>query len=216
MQAAAADALAEMSGITDNGRSAARWQQWFAANAGRSRAEWKAAIYPGRVARLEDAAQRYSRLSADLSSILTEQYQAAPTVKEKSAAVMRYLNSPEADIRLVGARIVRDAFLAAQSLAQPVQDRLKDLIGDSDPRVRLEVAKTLRATNAPGTIDLLLTQLSQEQDSDVKVELIGALAQTGELRSVAVLRKLAHDENARVATAAIEAVRAAWSRPLQD
>ncbi len=121
---------------------------------------------------------------------------------------MRYLNSPEADVRLIGTRIVRDGFLNTGSVPQQAPDRLKELVGDSDRRVRLEVARTLKTINYQGAQDAMLTQLSQEQDPDVKTALIGAVAQMGGMKSVPLLRRLLHDPSLRVAAAAADSIRA--------
>jgi HEAT repeat protein len=51
VQNAAADALSEMSGIAGNGSNLQQWRLWFAANSNKSPAEWRAAVYPGRVRR---------------------------------------------------------------------------------------------------------------------------------------------------------------------
>lgn len=207
IQNAAADALGEMTGLTENARNSQRWHDWFASIAAKKDSDWKAAVYPGRAARLESAEQKYNHLANELDSILTEQYQSAPTAKEKNAAVMRYLNSPEADVRLIGTRIVRDGFLNTGSVPQQAPDRLKELVGDSDRRVRLEVARTLKTINYQGAQDAMLTQLSQEQDPDVKTALIGAVAQIGGIKSVPLLRRLLHDPSLRVAAAAADSIR---------
>ncbi len=55
IQNAAADALSEMTGLTDNGRNGQRWHDWFASIAGKKDSDWKAAVYPGRAARLESS-----------------------------------------------------------------------------------------------------------------------------------------------------------------
>ncbi len=207
IQNAAGDALVEMTGLSENGRNAQRWRQWSTANAGLSDVAWKAVVYPGRATRLEAAEQRYNRLNAELETILGEQYQTAPTAKEKNAAIMRYLNAASADVRLVGARLVRDSFIGTGSYPPQAENRLKDLVGDSDARVRMEVARTLKTINFRGSLDEMLVQLAEEQDPDVKTALIGAVAQIGGLQSVPLLRRLLHDPSLRVATAAAESLK---------
>ncbi len=147
IQNAAGDALVEMTGLAENGRNAQKWRDWFASLANKNDADWRASVYPGRAARLENAEQKYLRLANELDSILTEQYQSAPAAKEKNAIVMRYLNSAEPDVRLIGTRIVREGFQNATPTPPQAPDRLKELVGDSDRRVRLEAARTLRAIN---------------------------------------------------------------------
>ena len=173
MSTAAAEALMDLTGLTEYGRDPAAWKRWSDANASKNDDAWKLSVYQSRDARLDLTSQRRTRLVSELDSVLTDQYQAAA---DKNATALRYLDSAEPEVRAIGVRIVRDAFLggvAAPSDAQ--KNRLTDLVGDSEPRVRLEVARTLKSINFAGVLDAILAQLSGEQDADVKAALLGAL-----------------------------------------
>jgi HEAT repeat protein len=206
IQAAAAAALLDMTGLGDLGSQPDAWKKWFDADSGKSDEAWRLMVYETRDARLQSIADHHSRLLAQLDAILTDQFQNAP---DKNIAVMHDMNSTEPEIRAIGARLIRDAFLQGTAVPTDVQEqRLTALVSDSDPQVRLEAARTLKAINFSAAFDAMLAQLSRERNTDVKIALIGALAQVGDLRAMPVLRKLLHDPSFAVATAAAEGLRA--------
>ncbi len=205
VQNAAADALTDLTGLSDIGREPAAWKRWYLANAGKNDDAWKLAVYTARDARLDEIAQRHVRLLAELDSVLTDEFQSAT---DKNAAVLRYLNSSVPEVRAVGARLVRDAFLSGQASPTDAQkQRLTELVSDSDPHVRLEAARTLKTINFGGALDAMMAQLGIERDPDVKVALTGAVAQIGDIRAIPLFRKLLHDPSEAVERAAADALR---------
>jgi HEAT repeat protein len=205
VQNAAADALVDLTGLTDLGRDPTAWKNWNAANAGKTDDSWKLALYATRDARLDEIAQRHARLLTALDALLTDEFQSAV---DKNATVLRYLNASEPEVRAVGARLVRDAFLAGVAAPTDAQKlRLTELVSDSDPHVRLETAKTLKVINFGPALDAMMAQLAIERDPEVKVALAGAIAQTGDLRAVPLFRRLLHDPSMSVERAAAEALR---------
>lgn len=205
IQSAAAAALLDMTGLGDLGSQPDGWKKWFDANSAKPDDAWRLMVYETRDARLQVIAERHSRILTQLDAILTDQFQNAP---DKNAAVMHDMNSPEPEIRAIGARLIRDAFLGGIAVPTDVQEqRLTALVSDSDPQVRLEAARTLKAINYSAAFDAMLAQLSRERNADVKIALIGALAQIGDLRAVPALRKLLHDPSLAVAAAAAEGLR---------
>jgi HEAT repeat protein len=205
VQNAATDALIDMTGLTDLGREPAAWKHWNDVNATKSDDAWKLTVYTTRDARLDEIAQRHTRLLNALDAVLTEGFQASA---DKNATVMRYLNATEPEVRAVGARLVRDAFLSGEATPTEGQKlRLTELVGDSDPHVRLETAKTLKAINFAGALDAMMRQLASERDPDVEIALAGAIAQTGDIRAVPMFRRMLKDPSAAVKRAAAEALR---------
>ena len=213
VQNAAADALIDLTGLTDFGRDPAAWKNWNAANAGKKDDDWKLAVYASRDARLDEIAQRHARLLTVLDVLLTAEFQSAV---DKNATVLRYLNAGEPEVRAIGARLVRDAFLSGLAAPTDAQkSRLTELVGDSDPHVRLETARTLKAINFGAALDAMMAQLAIEKDPDVKVALAGAIAQTGDLRAVPLFRRMLRDPSMSVELRRRGGAANAWSRVLQ-
>ena len=205
VQNAAADALLELTGRSDLGREPAAWKRWYDASAAKPDDAWKLAVYITRDAQLDQIAERHARLLNELDAILTSEFQAAA---DKNAAILRYLNASAPEVRAIGARLVRDAFLGGLAAPTDAQkQRLSELVSDSDPHVRLEAARTLKAINFGGALDAMIAQLSAERDPDVKVALAGAIAQIGDIRAVPIFRRLLHDPSQAVQRAAAEALR---------
>jgi HEAT repeat protein len=205
IQNAAADALADLTGMTNIGRELAAWKKWYTANAGKTDDAWKLLVYPQRDARLDEIAQRHIRLLDELDQVLTQEFQSAP---DKNATVMRYLTSPDPEVRAIGAHLVGDSFL--NGLAAPTEaqkQRLSELVSDSDAHVRLQAARTLKAINFSGAIDAMMAQLPLETDPEVKAALVAAIAQIGDIRAVPLLRKLLSDPSLSVQRAAVDALR---------
>lgn len=179
---AAADALIQMTGLTDNGHSADRWRQWWSKYSQASDAEWKLNLLDDRANRYDLTRVQLDRLSDEIRAVLSEQYRTAPESQHPDM-LGRYLRSNSAAIRSAGAHIAYED--AANALAVPAQVRqqLRQMVGDSSPVVRAEVAHALWAMIDAPAVDPLLVQLAQEQDDQVRVEIIRALAKIGDVRA---------------------------------
>jgi HEAT repeat protein len=205
---AAAEALIEMTGLTENGRDARRWAQWWQqaqANAANNPDRWRADLLEARAARLEATRRRYESLVADTKRRLSAQYQAAETKEQRLANILDFLNSPEPDIRAIGTDFVTFA-MQEQNVSDALRSRLVAMVGDSDARVRLRTAETLQNMNFAGALGALLTQVAQEQDERVRVALVGAIAPIGDPAAVPTLLELLN--NARSPAVSMAAVRA--------
>lgn len=205
IRSAAANALAELTGNRQNDLDLQRWQEWWNANADESDAQWREKLLDERSARLSQLQTRYTQLSEEVQNVLTDQYQLVPDL-EKPDLLMRYLKADEPVIRALGARLVFDDVISNRSITDEVRQRLRKMVGDSSPAVRLQVAITLRALNDSEALDALLAQLAQETDPNVKAAIARALAPMRDLRVVPELRKVLHDPSYTAASAAAEAL----------
>ena len=73
-------------------------------------------------------------------------------------------------MRIIGARLVTLTIQDREEVPAAVRDRLVTMVGDGDARVREEVVRTLTNINYAQALGALLTQLAQERDERVKVE----------------------------------------------
>jgi HEAT repeat protein len=203
----AGDALVEMTGLRMNGREVRQWQQWWADHAAQPETEWRAELLQSRSLRYDQAQLRHAQLTQELQALLSEQYRAAPD-PSRLDILLRYIRSSEPEVRVVGARMIHEDFNARDRIVAPAaRAAIREMIGDSSPAVRMEVAQVLRAMNDPEALDPLLAQLAQEPEGDVRAALARALAPIQDLRAAPILIVLLQDESTRAAEAAALALR---------
>ena len=177
LRAAAADALVDMTGLSQNGSDAERWTAWLQANApamANNRDRWRAQLLDARAARYERLRRRHDALVDADDERMAQQYQAAPR-EQRAGTLLSFLTSEQPDERAAAARLVTRAFKAGDPINEPVRDRLVALVGDSDEAVRYDVAVTLTNLNHRPALSAELTQLAQERDERVKVALVEAV-----------------------------------------
>ncbi len=211
---AASDALIYLTGLRQNGRSVARWQQWWQQNAPLADEQWKLAILNDRASRLDRLELRHQILAEELEALITERYQAAEDT-ERSAITLRLLKSPSPAVRAQGAARIYTDMVQGLRVAPEVQQQVRSMIGDSDPQVRIAVAQALFAMVDTSAVDALLVQLRQETTAEVKIEIARTLAKIGEPRSIEPLQRLLSDDSLRVAEAAADALKE-FGRTLRD
>ena len=203
---AAANALVKMTGLEENDHDVQKWQRWWAASTGKSDAEWRAALLDSRERRAAELQNRYDDVVREIQVILSGQYYAAPP-EQQAAILVRYLVAQTQEVRVVGARLIIDLHQNGKPVPAPARERLPNLVGDSSTSVRLAAAEALKVINDASALDALLTQLTQEPDSEVRAAIAGALGSIGDVRAVPELRKLLRDPTLATATAAARALK---------
>lgn len=207
MHAAAGDALTEMTGIIEYGPDSDRWSGWWQTNAQRTDNEFRAEWLTRRSARLDQTRSRLNDLTAELERTIRENYlAAAPGTPQKQDLMIRYLRSSQPESRAVGATLVREDAQSNQSVPDGVKQQLRDMIGDSSPKVRIAVARTIAKLNDAASLDLLLGQLAQESDGQVRGALAEALGPIKDPRAVSALVGLLQDSYQSTVIAATDAL----------
>ena len=200
VQNAAADALGDITGLHENGIDRQRWQQWWAINQNKPEDQWRADLLYDRAREFDQIKRRYTQLANGLTSILRDNYALVPEAN-KSAVLLKYLKSDEAEVRATGADII-DQDLLGKHIDDDLKDRLRGMVGDSDRSVRAAVANTLFDINDRGAVPAVITQLGQEPDPQIRVKLANSLGRMDDLRAVPVLLKMLNDPYFQDATAA--------------
>jgi HEAT repeat protein len=203
---AAADALADMTGLRQNGRDVQRWLQWWEGAKGQSDAQWRESMLNNRATRYDQLQQRHAQLTDEVENILTDQYETSIDSR-KPERLMRYLTSPQPEIRMIGARIIYNDTIENRTIPPVARAQLRQMVGDSSPEVRLEVARAIKETNDAAALEPLLTQLAQETDPDVRAALAAALANIQDMQSVGPLVKMLDDPNYHAAESAATALK---------
>lgn len=202
---AAADALANLTGLRDYGRDGQRWNGWWDGVSQQPEADFRADMLAARAQRADVLQRREDDLSARLRTALDEQYLAAAR-DQKPTTLLRYLSDENPVVRAFGATLVVEEARNANPPTAAMRERLRTMVSDSDTDVRIEVATTLRAVNDPAALDVLRVQLSQETNTDARIAQIGALGTIGDARAVQSVLPLVDDPSDAVTVAAIRAL----------
>jgi HEAT repeat protein len=193
----AADALVEMTGLADNGRSPAAWAAWWQANRGKTPDQFRAELLD------RDRRRRRPTAPADVDALVFQLYQLAADPK-KPDALRVVLDSPDAAVRAAGIRLAYRLFTAAGRLPESAVPRIRELIRDSSPDVRLEAARALGNLNDKPSLDALLAQLRVEPDVGIRAALMQAVVPMQDVRAAPELVRLLDDPSVRTATVAAE------------
>lgn len=183
---AAAEALVDLTGVTSPGKDIGKWQQWWAANRGKTSDQFKAMLLSNRVAQFNQLRQRNAQLALSIEDRLKAIYFAAPVPLD--SIVLGYLNDPAPDIRKAAIDLVADNAVR-NGVSKAVMNKLTRMVGDSDAIVRLSVAEFIYIPRGFDSIivDPLLDQLAIEKNAGVKQAIAKAL---GKLQDPKVIPKV--------------------------
>ncbi len=198
---AAADALAEMTGIRQYGRDVQSWRTWWESARGKSDLEWYQDL-------LRYAAQRGDSLHNQLEALRreTEQLQRAVLAQappaDRQRLMLTWLKADSDILRAMTVQMIYSTLPFQPKLAPEVLQTLRGMVGDSSPEVRERVARTLTAANDPLAAEALLAQLPQEQVPEVRAAIASALGTIPSAGVVDPLLRLLEDESYLVARSA--------------
>ena len=192
--AAAAEALADMTGLKDCGVSHEAWADWWKKHEQDSETLLLAGLLRRcrEEARRRDAAQ--DRLQARLIRHLTALYEAADA-KEKTRLALSHLEDAVPQVRALGAEqaaaLAREVLgagdaAARQTYSELIASALKH-VNDEDPAVRAAAAGAVAAWRETPAAAVLLARLEVEKTPEVRAALAGAL---GGLKAVEAAAKL--------------------------
>jgi hypothetical protein len=206
IEAAAGDALIEMTGLTALDHDPQRWALWFAKydTPSVSEADFREAIIHSRGEAFEGQAAQHKALQSAADELLGNDFWHAAS-GDRAAILIAYLQSPAPEIRALGADLVYES--ATNGAAPPgtiQQTRL--LLADPSPDVRAAAATAL-SSDFDSASDLV-DQLAREQDDVVRVRLINSLAPFSYLPAIEQMLKLVGNGPSRsVRIAAANAIR---------
>lgn len=193
---AAADALAEMTLNSENGRDPRAWATWWVAQRGKNADQFRDEL-------LDRQRRRHTGLNGDLIGPLRQMVQlAAP--QNAGAALRVPLDSTEPALRSAGIHLVFETFNAQGQLPAGVLPRVRELVRDSDVDVRAEAARVLGSMNDHPSLEALLAQLTIEADAGARIAFMQAMASLRDVRAVPTLLLQLNDPSVRSATAAAE------------
>jgi HEAT repeat protein len=204
---AAADALGDMTGLTEFGRDVGQWERWWRGQEGKSPEQFLAERRAEREGSARQAIERLKLAAQSIDRMVEDHHRPITDPKLRDADILGYLNDPSPEFRAAGARLVNQDFNAGLPIAPAVVERLRELIGDSSPDVRRRVAGAIAAINDTGAAKSLLAQLQREKIEPVKAALMQALAPTKNVAAVPDLIHFLDDPAIQVSEAAAWALK---------
>jgi len=189
VEAAAGDALMDMTGLVENGHNTAKWQQWWDQNKDASDADFQVMISKLRAAAYSRLVARRVNSDAAATKLLYDLYQQSPSNK----LLLQYLRSLSPAVRELGANLVvsrRDSLEGpSPELMQEVRRHLTDPSAD----VRAAAARALN--NDADSAAVMVAQLRVEHDDMVRMTLIHSLAQLHDREAIEAMLQILHDSN---------------------
>ncbi|MGA2501049.1 MAG: HEAT repeat domain-containing protein, partial [Tepidisphaeraceae bacterium] len=203
---AAAEALIEMTGLSQFGHDAQRWSQWWEMARARPESEWTADLLNRSVDRLAETDRRLSRLRDRTAALIRDEYRTRSDA-DKATLLLKLLQDAAEDLRIVGIQLVYDEVSVGKPMPASIFQALRTLVGDSVIDVRQQAVKTLMAANDPGAVEALLAQLAQEKDPDVTGAILVAFGPSHDLRTVGPLLSRLGDDSFTIARSAAEGLK---------
>ena len=215
-RSAAAESLQDLSGQFGNGTDQRKWQVWRDARNAQDPANWRTRVLSEQHSALQRAdtieRDRLRQFKDQIAYQFGDQYGRLPPA-EKSRLLVNLLNSPDADVRELGAKLVGSAIAEGRPITDDIRARLIDLVGDASPDVRHQVVPVLKSLADPNAIDAILTQLQVENRAQEKVDLLEAVEKQPSAKAISVLEQLIKDPSPQVAASAAAALRAIATNP---
>jgi HEAT repeat protein len=213
----AAESLQQLSGQAGNGTDAHKWQGWLDARKALNFAEWRSRVLAEQhpiLQRVETAERDRMKVFKDqIAQQFSDQYGRLQPA-EKSKLLLDLLNASDADVRDIGVRLVGGpAIQEGRPITEDIRARLIDLVGDASPDVRHQVVSVLRGIADPNAVDAILTQLQVENDTQVKIDLLDAVARQPTAKAIPVVERMIKDPSPQVAASAAAALRAIAINP---
>lgn len=205
VRSASAEALQNLSGQVALGADPQQWQAWWNARAADNLAVWRTHVLGEQhptLQRLQSSDRdRLRQLKASMGNLLARQFDRLPAA-EKPKMLLSLLSDPNPDVRRAGEDLVSAAVGAGQPIPDEIHTQLMHLIGDAAPDVRIQAVRVLRSLGESNALDPILVQLQVEPNTQVKLDLLQAVAQLGNSKAIPVVEQELSDPSPQVAAEA--------------
>ncbi|NLF31176.1 MAG: hypothetical protein GX591_09865 [Planctomycetes bacterium] len=216
IQAAAAAALQQLTGMRQFGADPLRWRYWWQANQSKPRQQWLADQVEA-LTRQTDAQQRHiAALTERLDAALRSLYTATPDAG-RQALILQLLRDTLPQTRQTGLQLAARRVAAAEPLAAETAPIVRALLADDDPAVRTAAARLAADLKDDQAVTLIMDRLNAEPATEVRTALIAALGTIGDARALDVLLEtVAARPNGEAKEAALAVERLVTKTPPAD
>ncbi len=204
IQDATTEALGGISSL-NYGHDTARWSQWWEPTRSEPDALWRQRQIARRADLLPVTERKFDELVTQVRLEMSARFNATPDA-QKPTVLMGYLKNNTPVFRAEGARLLSEWFFNGNPPTDALKAQLRLIIGDIDPQVRIEVAKTLGYINDTEALAALLNQLETEREPEVQGAIARSLGPMHDLRAVPALLQMLTSPSYRVAEAAASAL----------
>jgi HEAT repeat protein len=205
VQQAATNGLIDMTGEADRGNVPANWHAWWAAHRGDTDPAWTAYLLAARSREAGPARAHQKLLVEDARDLLESDYYSLPTGAKRDH-LDAYLRAGAPEIREEGAKLALGE-LGNRQVLDGVLPRVRELIADEDPAVRLAAVAAVQGAVDQQAGPALVAQLGRERDAMIRIRLAAALEKLQDLDAAGPLTAMLDDRRPAVAAEAAKALR---------
>lgn len=174
---AALSALAQATAM-DFGEDAAAARAWWEGSRTLSREVWQQLQIERLVRKDREMRRRLDTMEARLAKALEASFlRAADT--ERVTLLVGYLADASTTIRLLGLRFAQLHLAEGKSLPTELQDRIRDLLGSTDPREQAAAVQTVASLREPSDSARFLEMLPAARTREVRMALLNGLGYVG-------------------------------------
>lgn len=211
---AAMDSLTRLT-MRPFGRDRYQWRLWWAREKHKSQSQWLKDMV-GTLARAKAALEAdKAQLRDRLAKAVTSLYAATPA-SQQEAMLMNFLADTLADVRLVGVKLASERVSANEELWPKVQEKVRVMLADEDPRLRQASAMLVARLGGPEAFSALRERLAKEEVPQVRRDLLVAMAHLGDPKALPVVLKEIESKYGQVAAAAAAALARIASKQALD
>ena len=207
---AAMDSLTRLT-MRTFGKDRYQWRLWWAREKHKSQSQWLKDMV-GTLARAKAALEAdKAQLRARLVKAVTSLYAATPAAQQE-ATLTDFLADALPDVRLVGVKLASDRVSAGEELWPKVQEKVRVMLADEDPRLRRASAVLVARLGGGEAFAALLERLDKEEVPQVRQDLLKAMAHLRDPKALPVVLREIDSKYEQVATAAAAALARIASR----
>ena len=205
LQDTAIASLVKLTNIRAFGKDRYRWKLWWARNKNKPYSQWLADLADS-LAAAKAALEAYNAQLRDrLAKAVTNLYAATPPAQQE-AMLMGFLGDTLVDVRLVGVKLASDRVTANKELWPKVQEKVRAMLADEDPRLRGPAAMLVARLGGSEALSALLDRLKKEEVTQVREDLLNAMAHLRDPKAFPVVLKEIGSKYEQVAAAAAAAL----------
>lgn len=205
VEARAASALEEMTGLRMPLGDLDAWQAWWRGNEPLEAAAFEARLLQTRNRSRFSAERRLEEAENALVAIARQQYRKLQPA-DQQALLIEYLDQAQPALRRVAAALILEDAEFGQAIVPAVLERVRRSISDPDAQVRRNAARVVQRANDAGAGNLLAEQIPLETADRAKVAQLEAV---GELRAILAMDEALaalEDQSPEVARVAAQTV----------
>ncbi len=207
---AAVDSLTRLT-MRTFGKDYYQWKLWWTSQKHKSQSQWLKDL-AGTLARAKAALEAdKAQLRDRLVKAVTSLYAATPAAQQE-AMLMDFLADALPDVRLVGVKLASDRVSAGEELWPKVQEKVRVMLADGDPRLRRASAMLVARLGGSEAFAALLERLDKEDVPQVRQGLLMAMAHLRDPKALPVVLKEIGSKYEEVAAAAAAALARIASR----